>query len=361
MKFRANGQNSEIINPVIKIIKSSLRWVILGAILFFLLTTLKNHADEVASIQINSGGWGYLGLSLLVTMLAHIWSAWVWTWILLEFDRPVPIFWALGMYLTTNMAKYAPGNVWHFYGRIITLMKVGVSGNVAAVTVLLEPLLMAAAALIFTLIGSFGLLQTTLANGLTIGTYNFSYTFLQTGKGLGLVAVLLGIHPLILNPLIKFLGKGKFNKKKKLPDRFGENHSPTLNLQPVKLHRYPWLPLIGEMGFLALRGSGFLLVMLAMMYPLYSLTLSSIFSALLALGAFSFAWLLGLVVPGAPGGIGIFEATAIALLQNHFTPGVLIGSIAFYRLISVLAEAIAGAIAWLMQKYIITDSNPGKG
>jgi uncharacterized membrane protein YbhN (UPF0104 family) len=345
---------------VIKLIKSYLRWLILGAILFFLLTTLKNHADEVASLQITSGGWGYLGLSLLVTMLAHIWSGWVWTWILREFNQPVPIFWALRIYLTTNMAKYIPGNVWHFYGRIVTLMKMDVSGNVAAVTVLLEPLLMAAAALIFTLIGSFGLLQTPLANGLTIGTYNFSYTFIQIGKGLGLVGVLLGVHPMILNPLIKFLGKGKFKKKKKLPDSLGETHSPPLNLKPGKLHRYPWLPLVGEMGFLALRGSGFLLVMLAMMSPLYSLNLSSVFSALLALGAFSFAWLLGLVVPGAPGGIGVFEATAIALLQHHFTPGVLIGSIAFYRLISVLAEAIAGAIAWLIQKHLITDSNPGK-
>jgi uncharacterized membrane protein YbhN (UPF0104 family) len=44
----------------------------------------------------------------------------------------------------------------------------------------------------------------------------------------------------------------------------------------------------------------------------------------LLLGAFSLAWLLGLVVPGAPGGLGVFEATAIALLQQRFSGGLVI-------------------------------------
>ena len=338
-----------------KLFKSFLRWGILGAILFFLLSTLKSHSGDIAAIQITSAAWGYLGLSLLVTLLAHIWSGWVWTWILLEFNQPVPVFWALRIYLTTNMAKYIPGNVWHFYGRILSINQVGVSGNVATVSVLLEPLLMAASALIITLLGTLGSLQTIIPNGLNIGQYNFSYRFLQVLQVLGLAGVLVGIHPVILNPLVKFLGKGKL--KNKVPEIPGRNPVKSLNLQPGKLQRYPWLPLIGEMGFLTLRGSGFLLAMIAMMHPIHSLNLSSVFSALLALGAFSFAWLLGLLVPGAPGGIGIFETTAIALLQNYFTPGVLIGSIAFYRLISVLAEAIGGAIAWLIEKSTIAQSN----
>jgi len=342
------------IKRLIKPLKSYLRWVILGTILFFLLTTLKNHADEVASIQITATGWGYLGLSLVVTLFAHIWSGWVWTWILLEFNQSVPVFWALRIYLTTNMAKYIPGNVWHFYGRISSITKIGVSGNVATVSVLLEPLLMAAAALIITLLGTFGLWSGTSQNGLEIGNYNVSLTLLQISKVLGLTGVLIGVHPRILNPLIKFLGKSKLKKNQKSIENNGDK---PLNLNPGKLQRYPLLPLVGELGFLLLRGSGFLLAMIAMMSPIHSLNLSSVFSALLALGAFSFAWLLGLVVPGAPGGIGIFEATAIALLQNYFTPGVLIGSIAFYRLISVLAEAIGGAISWVIEKYMVSPSN----
>ena len=111
----------------------------------------------------------------------------------------------------------------------------------------------------------------------------------------------------------------------------------------AKLTRYPLLPLLGELGFLLLRGAGFILTVQAMtavqpgqLPPL--------------MGAFSFAWLLGLVVPGAPGGIGIFEATAIALLDQQFSPGAILGAVAFYRLISVVAEASAAAIAVLVGK-----------
>jgi uncharacterized membrane protein YbhN (UPF0104 family) len=67
------------------------------------------------------------------------------------------------------------------------------------------------------------------------------------------------------------------------------------------------------------------------------------------LSAFSFAWLLGLVIPGAPGGLGVFEATAIALLDGVYAPAILISGVALYRVISVLAEAISALLAWLYQ------------
>lgn len=64
------------------------------------------------------------------------------------------------------------------------------------------------------------------------------------------------------------------------------------------------------------------------------------------LSAFSWAWLFGLIIPGAPGGIGIFESTAIALLSEPFTPGIVLGSVALYRLINTLAEATGAILAW---------------
>jgi glycosyltransferase 2 family protein len=66
------------------------------------------------------------------------------------------------------------------------------------------------------------------------------------------------------------------------------------------------------------------------------------------LSAFSIAWLLGLVVPGAPGGVGVFETTAIALLpQVMFPQATVLLAVALYRVISILAEAIAAGGAWL--------------
>jgi glycosyltransferase 2 family protein len=106
------------------------------------------------------------------------------------------------------------------------------------------------------------------------------------------------------------------------------------------LERYPILPLLGELAFLGLRGSGFILTM-------FALTPLELNQIPLLFAAFSLSWLLGLIVPGAPGGIGVFEASAIALLNNHFPPALIISTIGLYRLISIIAEIAGAGLAWL--------------
>lgn len=258
-----------------------------------------------------------LAIALVITLLAHIWSGWVWTWILRILKQPVGQVWALQVYLKTNIAKYLPGNVGHFYGRISAIKGAGGSLGVASISVLLEPLLMAAAALIIALLSS----------GLGwIATTSDPHTWwLQI---LCLIGVLVGVHPIILNPVIQRLNKSKSNSDE---------------TKSVRLEAYPLLPLLGEMGFLILRGMGFLFAMAA----LISLNLSQIPPLL---SAFSFAWLMGLVIPGAPGGLGVFEASAVALLANQFPPELILPGVALFRLVSILAEVIAAGLAVLSEK-----------
>jgi hypothetical protein len=291
-------------------LKPYLRWIIVGGTLFFLAKALKDHWQEIVAIRISETGWAYLGAALGVTLLAHIWSGWVWGWIIREFDQPVGSLWSIRVYLTTNIAKYLPGNVWHFYGRIRSAQAVGIPLEVATLSVLLEPLLMAAAALAIALVSN---PQANLGIQIPI-----------------LVAVLLGVHPRVLNPLLGYVGKLKGKAKKAVPEQ----------VRPIRVRRYPFLPFLGELGFLGLRGCGFLLVMLAL-GPIAPTQI------LLLVSAFSLAWLLGLVIPGAPGGIGVFEATAIALLDGQFSPAIVLGAVALYRLISTLAEAGGAGLAWL--------------
>ncbi len=98
------------------------------------------------------------------------------------------------------------------------------------------------------------------------------------------------------------------------------------------------------MGFLIFRGTGFLLTLMAIA-PILPQQVPQLISA------FSFAWLLGLVVPGAPGGMGIFEATTIALLDSsQFSPATILTTVACFRVVSILAEAIAALIAWFVNR-----------
>jgi uncharacterized membrane protein YbhN (UPF0104 family) len=48
--------------------------------------------------------------------------------------------------------------------------------------------------------------------------------------------------------------------------------------------------------------------------------------------------------------LGVFEATAIALLGNRFSPAIIVSSVALYRFISILAEAIGAGLAWLDER-----------
>ena len=293
-------------------IKPYLRWFILGGVLFFLIKTVKERFAELVAVSIEDRGWLILAIALSITILAHVWSGWVWTWILAIFKQPLGVREGIRIYLLTNIAKYSPGNIWHFFGRITVVVKRGGSRGVATISVLLEPLLMAAAAL------SVGLVSSVLSGSTIDLTIRF---WLQLA---GLIAVLVGIQPRILNILLHRLGRSK-------------NQADAMAVQRVNLSSYPLVPFLGEIGFVIWRGIGFMLTFVA----LQSITWQQIPQLFTA---FSFAWLLGLIVPGAPGGLGVFEVTAFSLLDNTQFPSE-IAAVALYRLISILAEAIAALVS----------------
>lgn len=301
--------------------KKFFRWLILGVTLFFLLKAFKDNWLGVSSIRINITSWLILGSATSVTLLAHIWAGWVWTWVLKELNQSVSSIEFIQVYLKTNIAKYLPGNVWHYYGRIMAAKNANIPNNIATLSVLLEPLLMLAAALIIIVLFS---------SQIVVNHLKFNLIILQL---LGLIIVLCILHPRFLNPAIQLLDKWK-NKK---------SHPKNQLIDSSIIKNYPLKALLGEIVFLGLRASGFILTIMA-------LTSVNWEQIPLLVGAFSCAWVLGLVIPGAPGGLGVFETIAILLLQYHFPAALVISAIAIYRLISILAETTGAAIAWLFEK-----------
>jgi uncharacterized membrane protein YbhN (UPF0104 family) len=293
-------------------VKPYLRWVILGGTLFFLIKAFKDNWQDVAAIRLNSNAWIILFVAFSITILAHTWAGLVWGWILQSFNQPVQYRWVLPIYLKTNIAKYLPGNVWHYYGRILAVTKAGGSLEAATVSVLLEPLLMVAAALLVALTGS------------SFGWVNIKGNLEVFGlQILSLGIVCLAIHPRILNPALQLLSRLK-----------GKSSNPDFQLE-----HYPLLPLLGELVFLGLRGTGFIVTFVA----LTSVNPSQI---LLLFTAFSVAWVLGLVIP-TPGGLGVFETTAITLLNPYFSTGIILSVVALFRLISIMAEVVGACLGFL--------------
>jgi len=294
--------------------KTLLRWGVLAVAIAVLTRALVAHWTDVMQLRLRPYGGALLMLALGVTGLAQIWSGWVWGWLLQSLGLSVGGIWSALTYLRTNLWKYLPGNVWHFYGRLQSLRAQSVPAGTALTAVVLDPILMAAAALLMGLVG---------------GT---RYWGLQA---LGVGIVLVAISPTRLNPWI-----GRLSRAKAQSAGLTERDSPGPAFAKVAegLTHYPIKPLLGEIGFVLLRGAGFVLAITALS-AFQWMDLPGVISR------FSLAWGLGLIMPGAPGGIGVFEAAATSLLQDQLSVGVVLGGVALYRLISTLTEALGYGVA----------------
>lgn len=289
--------------------KSLLRWIIRLLVIGFLGHALFKHWGDVTQLTFRDGGVLFLVLAAMLTFGAHVWAGVVWSWILGVCGHARPVRWATVTYLRTNVAKYLPGNVWHFVKRVRASQQREVPLGAAVLSVVLEAVLMVAAACVMA-----------------------GVSFRLTLWHAGLVPLLLVIHPRWLNPILAKLAIakaktfGRFNQ--------GATSGPIV---PPQLQGYPLLPLAGELGFVALRAAGFVLCLYALHAP-HAADIPAI------IAAFSIAWVAGLVIPGSPGGVGVFEATALGLLQDRVPSGVVFGVVALYRLMSTGAEGLGGLV-----------------
>ena len=327
--------------------KRFLRWAVWGVVLFFIGHTLVSYWPEIRRVQFRDGSEYWLALACGVTLAAHCWAGWVWHWLLQDWGLSFGGLWAVRVYLLTNVAKYLPGNVWHFVGRVRAVQKAGGSLGRSLVSVVAEPLVMAVAALGMAAVFSLPTSWLTWINSPARMGLSDWLSHSRFGDGplwsLGLLAgwaiALLLLHPRWLNPRLRQMSQLKLRYWSSRQ----ANVAVPIDEQRLKLERYPVLPLMGEIGFVLARSLGFILTVMA----LTSINLGDI---PLLVSAFCMAWLLGLVVPGAPGGVGVFEATATALLSGQLPIGVIVGSVVCYRLIGTLAELIGAVVFWIQAR-----------
>jgi len=277
--------------------KRYFRFLFFGLSLLFIGKIIWQNSSATTSFTLGTFSLFLLFSALIITIVAHTWAAYIWYIILRQFQlKNLNLREILSLYLQSNIYKYVPGNIGHFYLRISTLHQAGYSLSLVSLSVLLEPILMALAAVWLGLVCF--TIETTFKPKIILGCI------------LGSIFLLFLLHPRVLNQLLKF--------------------------KKTKIEKYPLLPLLGEFIFILLRGSGFILTAAA-----FGL---SNFTELM--GAFSLAWVCGLVIPGVPGGLGVFEATLLALLNNqHTATATLLKVVALFRIISLAAEIMAAVIA----------------
>ena len=279
----------------------------------FLLAALVGHGRQLLQLSLDGQGGLWLllggGVSLLSLVANGVGLGVVLRWLGLRPRWPELV----RAYLATNLRKYLPGGIWHLASRVQLLrsaeapLAAPASGGLALAAVLLDPLVAAVAALALVVAGGW-----------------------QHGLALLAVLPLALLWPRCLNPVLARL------ERRKAAELGMESEAAAV--PPIR--SYPWPPLLVQLGFVLLRFAGF-----ACCVQAFDLSYSLGWGGWLA--GFALAWTAGLVVPGAPGGLGVFEAVLLLRLGVAIPEAPLLAIAISYRLVVTLADLLAALTARL--------------
>ncbi len=291
------------------------RWITCLS-LGFVLAALLSHGHQLLQLSLDIQGWLWLVLGVGLNVLSVVVNGLAWGGIL-RWRGLQPDWLALvSLYVSTNLRKFLPGGIWHLAARVQALrgpeapLAAPTGTAMALVVTLLDPLLAAVAALALVSLGGW-----------------------QNGLGLLTLLPLLVLLPRWLNPLLLRLERqraGQLGLSAELDQEIGCGGA-----EPLRA--YPWQPLLGQLAFVLLRFAGFYCCV-------WAFDLQGSLEPVVWLSGFALAWTVGLVVPGAPGGLGVFEAVLLLRLGVALPEAPLLAVALSYRLMVTLAELLAAGL-----------------
>jgi len=256
-----------------------------------------------------------LSLSFLFCVLSIYMNAYAWKYIVKWFGKEFKSNNLVSFYVLTNILKYVPGGVWHFVERFNFMQKIS-NPQIALYSTLIEPY--------FMLSGSFLLASM----GLIFSPF---YIFL--------IVPLVFLNRKFIFLILKILGslKGKVFEVLRLPnskDQFEER----INI----ISFFPTKALFLEIGFILSKFIGFYIC-------LNTFYVSNSLNIIFLLVIFSLSWSLGLVVPAAPGGVGVFEACLLLFVGKSIPENIVLVSLIYFRVISTSADLLL-SLPFLVRK-----------
>lgn len=290
-------------------------WVSLLSI-GFVMAALFSHARQLVQLQPDRQGWLWLLLGVGCSLLSLMANGAGWVVILRWLGQEPRAAAVVALHVATNVRKFLPGGIWHLLGRVQVLrqrepaplgepLPAPMPTATALVAVLLDPLLAAVAALALVPLAGW-----------------------QGGLAPLCLLPLLVLLPRWLTPL---LGRLERQRAQRLGVDGDLEREGGVSVAPLR--GYPWLPLLSQALFVVLRFSGFACCVCA-----FDLLADLDLPAWLA--GFALAWTAGLVVPGAPGGLGVFESVLLLRLGGMLPQAPLLAVALSYRLVVTVADLL---------------------
>ncbi|MBR6403952.1 MAG: flippase-like domain-containing protein [Eubacterium sp.] len=214
---------------------------------------------------------------------------------------------AVAVYAKANIGKYLPGNVMHYVERNLFAGKLGMSQKKLAAASVLEVLTLVSVAFIMAVVVS--------ASQLKIALHKVGESY----KAMIALVIALGI---LFVAVVFFV----FRKKIK---QFLEDVSPKELLLTVLRNMF----LDGMVLFLL---GSVMVVLYCYMGGTFELQ-----TAAKIISGYVIAWVLGFVVPGAPGGVGVREIVILLLLESVIGGGLVTTLSITHRLITIIGDFLA--------------------
>lgn len=248
----------------------------------------KIYASEVSIEQLNLGllSWLAIGLLVLIYSTSNLFLSMSWHLLLVASGVSLNKSITFKIYGITQIARYLPGNIFHIAGRHLLGISAGIPNLMLIKSSILEIVLISLAGLTFTV-----LLMPVITN---IDVTNWSI--------LGFLLTIIFCY-LLLSKI----------------------YSPELSIAFLSYVTYLFL-------------SG--LLFLGLLYIVVNELNFDISTLIIVIAAYVFAWLIGLITPGAPAGVGIRETILIVMLDGYLMDVDILVAVLLGRAITVLGDFI---------------------
>ena len=292
--------------------KLNIKFLVTLICLLFLGASIYANFDDLSKQTINLREILWLSCGILFSFLSIIINAYAWKMLIISIGCNSKKLNIVKIFLNTNMYKYLPGGIWHFVSRF-NILRLNFSIQKSVESILLEPLLMLVAGLIFIPFGNSNIY-------IWIICWSSPLVFLPR------------LRDFIIKNL-KLMKSNIFTNSEKVIDKNFVKNKPNNSTEIF----YPYKSLLIEIIFILFRYLGFFCCISAF-------NMGSLLSQWQLISSFSLAWIIGLIVPAAPGGLGVFESVFLFSLASQLPEAPLLAALLCYRLASTVADIFAALV-----------------
>lgn len=277
--------------------------------IFYVIKRLMNNDYDYSQLLVSKNIFPML-IIIVVQSVMVMTNAFPWK-ILVEMltERKVPFVETIPVYVSANLMKYVPGNVFQYVGRNQLAVRNRLPHLPVALATMLDVLITVIAAAIISI----------------FFLYDFIEKYLRVNSWMQTALIIVGII-IVLAVFLMFLFRNQIWKKI-------ENYSYLFSTKSIKTI------LVALIYYIIVLMISSLMYLIVVIYitdtPLSSQVFLQLFSA------YTLAWLVGFITPGAPGGIGIKELVMVAVTGGYIGTDVITLSMVIIRILLVVADCIA--------------------